>query len=698
MRTRATRTPSVPETDRRTTPVADLGPIAWIASASALALVAGVGCGGGASSPSTSADPLPDPGLYTVKVQASTPSSLPKCTAALAGTVAYVSSPSDLWECTSGSWCEIKCGVSSAGDVAYASSTQTLVACVANSWTQVALPQGPKGPQGDAGPPGPVGPTGPKGDAGATGPAGPQGATGAQGPQGDAGAISLVVQTPLGAGSTCPYGGTEIESGLDLDGNGQLASSEVTSISYVCSGAPGEAGAAGATGAQGDDGRNSLIAVTSVLSGSLQCPTGGDEIQTGLDSNADGILEPSEVQNTAYLCNPDGEDAAAPPATDAALASDAAPCVTTLSGTVYAPNGTDPIAGALVYVPGAAVDALVPGVSANQCAPSGAPIARTTTSSTGAFSLSNVPAGVNVPLVVQVGRWRRQVTIPSVTACGDTAAPASSTTLPKNRTEGDIPKIAIVTGADDALECVLRGIGVSDSEFTDSTGSGRVNLYTGQGAPGAQADGATPSESALWASQASISAYDMVMFACQGNQFSRPAAAQQIVVNYANAGGRILATHEEFSWLSSIAPFSITATWSASASAHFATDPETASINTSFPEGLALAQWLVNVQGSTTLGQLSLSSLHQSLTGVDTQAALWLSVQDPTLGTVPMQYSFDTPFGSAQPIGRVVYAAYHVDSANTAGTTFPAECQISAMTAQEKAIEFSIFDSAPCRN
>ena len=78
--------------------------------------------------------------------------------------------------------------------------------------------------------------------------------------------------------------------------------------------------------------------------------------------------------------------------------------------------------------------------------------------------------------------WRRQVLIPNVTRCVDNPLPTALTRLPRNRTEGDIPLMAMVTGNVDALECVLRKIGIDNSEFTTPAGGGRVQLFVANGA------------------------------------------------------------------------------------------------------------------------------------------------------------------------------------------------------------------------
>src|SRR5262249_50701528 len=145
--------------------------------------------------PAESTTAAPSGTTYSIALVASTVSSLPKCTSTLSGTTAYVQSPVSLYSCQAPVWLPIPCTSLLAGAVAYASSTQTLLACASGSWTVVPLPPGPQGPVG---------------------------ATGPQGPQGDAGAVSLVVQVPVAAGTPCAFGGTAVESGVDTNGDGQL--------------------------------------------------------------------------------------------------------------------------------------------------------------------------------------------------------------------------------------------------------------------------------------------------------------------------------------------------------------------------------------------------------------------------------------------------------------------------------------------
>src|SRR4029077_6573033 len=83
--------------------------------------------------------------------------------------------------------------------------------------------------------------------------------------------------------------------------------------------------------------------------------------------------------------------------------------VTTASGVVYDPAGRTPLYNVVVYVPNEPLADIASGASCDTCASpvSGHPIAATLTDSHGHFSLEHVPIGSAIPLVVQVGKWRR---------------------------------------------------------------------------------------------------------------------------------------------------------------------------------------------------------------------------------------------------------------------------------------------------
>ncbi|WP_370530609.1 alkaline phosphatase [Pseudoalteromonas tunicata] len=73
------------------------------------------------------------------------------------------------------------------------------------------------------------------GDDGKDGTNGSAGANGANGANGSNGLTSLIMQTQLPIGDdVCRNGGVKIDSGLDSDGNGVLAASEVTGTEHVC--------------------------------------------------------------------------------------------------------------------------------------------------------------------------------------------------------------------------------------------------------------------------------------------------------------------------------------------------------------------------------------------------------------------------------------------------------------------------------
>src|SRR5688572_15581258 len=113
---------------------------------------------------------------------------------------------------------------------------------------------------------------------------------------------------------------------------------------------------------------------------------------------------------------------------------------TSLTGKVFDPAGKLPLYNVLVYVPNGPVPAFTEGISCDRCATSVTnPVTSAITDETGTFRLDKMPAGANIPLVIQVGKWRRQLVLPSVAPCVETAlTDPQLTRLPRNKTEGDI--------------------------------------------------------------------------------------------------------------------------------------------------------------------------------------------------------------------------------------------------------------------
>jgi hypothetical protein len=392
---------------------------------------------------------------------------------------------------------------------------------------------------------------------------------------------------------------------------------------------------------------------------------------------------------------------------------------TTISGTVYDPAGKTPLYNVILYVPSAALDPIPEGVSCDQCngQVSGHPIASALSDTTGHFSLTiePVPSTTNVPLVIQVGKWRRQVTIPSIKTCQDNPiTDVNLTRLPRSQSEGHMPKIALTTGGSDALECFLRKVGIADSEFTTDTGTGRVAMYVG-GQPGAGGGGqgaasftaalggaAFPAATTLWSSPTKLLTYDILVMSCEGSQYAdvkKPYVGN--IKGYADAGGRLFNDHLHFYWLrNGPNPWPMTASYIGVGTAP--ASPTTGNIVTTFPKGAALADWLVTVGGSTTRGQITVYGAQHSVDGVNAPTTAWI-----TIGTATDYLSFNTPVEAtaANQCGRVVETDLHVKDvpSNQNGKDnsdpskpFPSACQSTTLSAQEKALEFLFFDLSSC--
>jgi hypothetical protein len=346
-----------------------------------------------------------------------------------------------------------------------------------------------------------------------------------------------------------------------------------------------------------------------------------------------------------------------------------------------------------------------------------------------------MPVGKDVPLVIQVGKWRRVVKIDEVAPCTDTPLPPDKTRLPRNSTEGHLPKIAVTVGGSDALECLLKKIGIDVAEFTPDRGAGRVNLFAGyRAAKTMVVNGSSqPLSNAedLWASSDRMLAYDMILMGCEGEgslwkpvptvktppPLPRPVSMQLEVRKYADLGGRIFGSHWHHRWINSDDttpdnPYPVAGPPVASFAKSSGAVPDlTVSVDTSFPKGVAFNEWLLNVGASTKAGQLWLQGVEHTVDSVDpTFVRRWIYGTDEAaledgssrLPDMVQYFSFTTPVGAPE-CGRMVFSDVHVSFGGKGegkpSDPFPQRCDASPdskLLAQEKALEFMIFDLSSC--
>ncbi|HEY2518391.1 MAG TPA: hypothetical protein VGI39_46300 [Polyangiaceae bacterium] len=426
---------------------------------------------------------------------------------------------------------------------------------------------------------------------------------------------------------------------------------------------------------------------------------------------------------------------------------------TTLSGTVYDPAARHPLYNVTVYVPSSPLTPLPKGIpsAADACAcsalfQSGA-LTSTATGVDGTFQLTNVPVGANVPLVLQIGKWRRALSVP-VTACQDNPQPDKSLALPSSvgaaNPDDNLPDIAVSTGEADSLECLMRRIGLPASEYVAGAGgSGHVHVFSGgrvgagsgpDGGKGSEVGKAEPhgmpgapaSDQALWSSAAQLAPYDILLLSCEGGETYN--ANPSVLEAYLNAGGRAFASHFHYAWftgpLGTGQSYSAPADWGANL-ASWSTDSagggcgmgggsaiggsivQTLNGGTApFAKGHALAQWLgvVGALGQDGVPATDLS-IYQPRFNAQVSASNAPSQPWITSGACTMYFSFDTPVNApvgdgGVPLycGRAVFSDLHVagNPLTQDAPPPPGGCADTDLSPQEKALEFMLFDLSSC--
>ncbi len=451
---------------------------------------------------------------------------------------------------------------------------------------------------------------------------------------------------------------------------------------------------------------------------------------------------------------------------------------TRLTGTVRTPgmlSGTSyinqlPIPNALIYIPAQLTSNLpdiFEGVSASNSLSCGrcadeklvadgeSVLAAAVSDYKGQFTLEGrIPVGTAFRIVVKIGKWRRVIQVPAgiAQACASKALISDYTRVPASASDGlagtHLPKIAISTGQVDEMECVFRGIGIKDSEFTVPSGSGRVHMYRSNGAKmgkpicnGKYKSGGityncsqlnntgcnnrytgcswgtqdvSVADTTLFATQSKINEYDLVVYDCEGAEQRHAAADGGRVESYVNAGGRMFASHYSYVWIEQNGTLDQSATWGAAGSASSGTgyislpSGPTARTGANRVKSLLFRDWLdwqgaltgttPNVLNNPTTPQFAISEPRDRAgANVGTSTDEW--VYRNNSGAKVQQLSFNTPYGQGADkiCGRVAYSGFHVANASDNSTLyFPDICTGGVLSAQEKILAFMLFDLATC--
>ncbi len=340
----------------------------------------------------------------------------------------------------------------------------------------------------------------------------------------------------------------------------------------------------------------------------------------------------------------------------------------------------------------------------------------------------------------------RTLTLPATVAAGDT--------------DDNMPDIAVSTGAADSLECLLLRMGVAAKEYVPGASTeGHVHIFAGGSGPltslvqepgghGAAElpafPGAPPSPTSLWASASQLMPFDLTLLSCEG--FETYEANPPALETYLNAGGRVFASHFHYAWfggpIASAQSYSAPAdwgdalgTWSVVTQYQMSptgqTEDEAGVVNLTliggkveptlndgsgvpFSKGQTMQTWLTETgalgQGGVSPSELAIYDprYNVKITPANKHSQPWLTADDgaDTEVGATMYFSFNTPIDAPTGpnvqapayCGRAVYSDLHVGGSPTTVDSAPppSGCDPTELSAQEKALEFMLFDLSAC--
>ncbi len=372
---------------------------------------------------------------------------------------------------------------------------------------------------------------------------------------------------------------------------------------------------------------------------------------------------------------PPPETTAPPPADECGGAS------TSISGVVTFPSGALPVSKAQVYVPVDPSGSITRSGTCGECVDRSSVYAITETGVDGTFNLAGVPSGTTM-IVVQKGPFVRNVPV-SLTPCTANPLDGEQTRLPRDSSEGTVPRIAVVTGTWDHMETVLQHIGLS---------SGVVDIVNGDDETGSTDGGAS-----LFRDSARLNGYDYVFVDCGAgfadSWYDRSALEDPAVVanirSFVEEGGRLYVTDLAYDTAEAAVPSAFD--FGGASGLSDTPEPIDAAENGAPIYGATqgevldeeLAAWLANNGALDASGMMEIRGLEEGWVMVQSASAerakTW--VRGPMSGSPhPLTVTAD------RGCGRTLFTSYHtVEGASG-----------SMLTAQEQALAYLILEIGNC--
>jgi hypothetical protein len=379
---------------------------------------------------------------------------------------------------------------------------------------------------------------------------------------------------------------------------------------------------------------------------------------------------------------------------DSAAVDTALPPVAHLLGHVYAPEGTIPISGALVYATAKAPSAIPQERFCDKCVKLPAEVPYTSTAPDGSFDLGVGFTGTRY-LVVQKGQFRRVRSIDVVE--GTQQVPKELTTLP-GKTDlangDDIPKMAIILGQWDAIEVSIAKLGLGTVQKVPlsptPTATGSFDLYGTTKIMGKP----NPPASKLLKAPAVMNGYHIIFIPCSGSDGTTcnwyDSGDKQIQANlkdWVAKGGKLYVTDYSYDFVRQ--PFPGYVDWEDQTSeigsacqAHEYNVPATV-------QDQGLKDWLA-AMGVTSFevqkNWTTVSAIHavdwKDMDGnpVKVTPKVWVDAQKGD-GPHPATLSFE------RECGRVLFSTYHTEADQSSTTT---------LLPQEKALLYVLLEVSVC--